>query len=88
MTQSYDFIIVGAGSAGCTLANRLTENGRYTVLLLEAGGSDKKFWIHVPIGYGRLYYDRRVNGSGQNMGVMRRVFCLRRSADHRELRPL
>ena len=57
----FDFIIVGAGSAGCVLANRLTENGRYSVLLLEAGGSDLKFWIWVPIGYGKTFYKRSVN---------------------------
>ena len=57
----FDFIIVGAGSAGCVLANRLTENGRYSVLLLEAGGSDLKFWIWVPIGYGKTFYNRSVN---------------------------
>ena len=47
----YDFIIVGAGTAGCTLANRLTASGRYSVLLLEAGGSDNWIWFHIP---GRL----------------------------------
>ncbi len=57
----YDFIVIGAGSAGCVLANRLTENGRYTVFLLEAGGEDKRFWVQVPIGYGKTFYDSRVN---------------------------
>ena len=57
----FDYIIVGAGSAGCVLADRLSESGRNTVLVLEAGGSDRRFWIKLPIGYGRTFHDERVN---------------------------
>jgi choline dehydrogenase-like flavoprotein len=59
--QEFDYIVVGAGSAGCALADRLSQSGRHSVLVLEAGGSDSRFWIKVPIGYGRTFYDGTVN---------------------------
>jgi choline dehydrogenase len=59
--MTYDYIVVGAGSAGCILANRLTESGKYTVLLLEAGGRDDALRFRVPIGYVYTYYDPSSN---------------------------
>jgi choline dehydrogenase len=56
-----DYIIVGAGSAGCVLADRLTADGRHKVTLLEAGGSDRRFYVQLPLGYGKLFYDPAVN---------------------------
>jgi choline dehydrogenase len=59
--EEFDYIIVGAGSAGCVLANRLTADGKYSVLLLEAGPRDTNPWIHIPLGYGRLFKEKAVN---------------------------
>ncbi|TKC78945.1 choline dehydrogenase [Trinickia terrae] len=59
--MKYDYIIVGAGSAGCILANRLTESGKYTVLLVEAGGEDSSFWFKVPVGFTKTYYNETYN---------------------------
>ena len=56
-----DYIIVGAGSAGCVLAERLTASGKHRVTLIEAGGSDRRFFVQMPLGYGKLFYDPAVN---------------------------
>lgn len=59
--QEFDYIVVGAGSAGCVVADRLSADPRRSVLLIEAGGSDFRFWIKTPIGYGKSFFDPAVN---------------------------
>ena len=59
--MTVDFIIVGAGSAGCVLADRLSASGNHSVLVLEAGGSDLRFYVQMPLGYGKTFYDKTVN---------------------------
>jgi choline dehydrogenase len=66
---AYDFIVSGAGSAGCAVAARLSESGRYSVLLLEAGPRDSNPWIHIPLGFTKVFTDERVNWKFQSEPV-------------------
>ncbi|MGB1310934.1 MAG: GMC family oxidoreductase [Leucothrix sp.] len=61
MSESFDYIIIGAGSAGCVLANRLSADGKHSVLLLEAGPSDRNLWVQMPLGYGFTFFNPKLN---------------------------
>jgi choline dehydrogenase len=59
--QEFDFIIIGSGSAGSVLAERLSASGKHSVLVLEAGGSDMRFFVQMPMGYGKTFFNKAVN---------------------------
>lgn len=65
MDGAFDYVIVGSGSAGSVLAERLGQDPRRRILVLEAGGSDMRFFVQMPLGYGKTFYDRRVNWAYQ-----------------------
>jgi choline dehydrogenase len=79
--ETYDFIIIGAGTAGCVVANRLTADTSHRALLLEAGPVDNNFWIHVPLGYGKSMFNPNVNWCSWTApmeGIKgRKVYCPR-----------
>lgn len=58
---AFDYVVVGAGSAGCVLAEALSRDGKSTVAIVEAGGSDQKLFVQMPLGYGKTFYDRSIN---------------------------
>ena len=57
----FNFVVLGAGSAGCVVAARRRESGKYSMALAEAGGEDNHFWIQAPLGFGGLCDDKRFN---------------------------
>ncbi|THD43739.1 MAG: GMC family oxidoreductase, partial [Bradyrhizobium sp.] len=78
MSEHYDYIVVGAGSAGCVLANRLSANPRNRVLLIEAGGRDNWIWLHIPVGYLYAIGDKRADWrfkTGEEAGLNRRAIA-------------
>ena len=72
-TIDADFVIVGAGSAGCVMAARLSEDPATRVVLLEAGGEDRNLWIHIPLGFGKTFADPRSTGATRPSPTRRRT---------------
>lgn len=64
-SAAFDFVIVGAGSAGCVLAEALSRDGRHKVAVVEAGGTDRKFFVQMPLGYGKTFFDKSINWNYQ-----------------------
>jgi choline dehydrogenase len=60
-TMEFDYVVVGAGSAGCVLAEGLSRSGKYSVAVVEAGGTDRKFFVQMPLGYGKTFFDKSIN---------------------------
>jgi choline dehydrogenase len=79
--RKYDFVVVGGGTAGCVLANRLSADRKHRVLLLEAGPADRNPWIHIPLGYGKTMFDKNVNWCSWSAPVERlngrQLYCPR-----------
>lgn len=65
--SEYDFIVVGAGTAGCVVASKLSERGNHRILLLEAGDISRSPWINIPLGYGKTYFDRSLTWGYESM---------------------
>jgi choline dehydrogenase len=61
VANEFDYVIIGAGSAGCVLADRLSANGKHQVAVVEAGPPDDFIWTHIPLGYGKTFFDKRLN---------------------------
>ena len=75
--EKFDFIIIGAGSAGCVLANRIVRTGKFKVLLIEAGGKDNYPWIHIPVGYYKTMHNPKTDWCFKTELSLKTPICFR-----------